>query len=140
MSKEPRVGVALIIEYDDHVLLIKRKGSHGEGTWAVPGGHLEFGESPEECARREAKEEVNVDVTDVRFRAITNDVFEAEGKHYITIWMQGTLKSGEPIINAVNEVAEVGWFSWIALPQPLFLPLKNLLNGDCYPPQVSIHE
>ena len=138
MSKEPRVGVALIIESDDHVLLIKRKGSHGEGTWAVPGGHLEFGESPEECARREAREEVNMQVTAVRFRAITNDVFEVEGKHYITIWMEGTYSGGEPVIHAADEVAEVGWFSWIALPQPLFLPLQNLLNGDCYPEQARL--
>ena len=136
MSKEPRVGVALIITTDDHVLLIKRKGSHGEGTWAVPGGHLEFGESPEECAIREAKEEVNVQVTDVRFRAITNDVFEVEDKHYVTIFMEATLAGGEPTINAADEVAEVGWFAWIALPQPLFLPLRNLLNGDCYPSKI----
>ncbi|MBI5033229.1 MAG: NUDIX domain-containing protein [Chloroflexi bacterium] len=132
MSKEPRVGVALIVTYDDHVLLIKRKGSHGEGTWAVPGGHLEYGESPEDCAIRETQEEVNVQVTDVRFRAITNDVFETEGKHYITIWMEGKFSGGEPVIRDVK-VAEAGWFSWIALPQPLFLPLQNLLNGDCYP-------
>ncbi len=137
MSQEPRVGVALIITHDDHVLLIKRKGSHGEGTWAVPGGHLEFGESPEECAIREAKEEVNVNVTDIRFRAITNDVFEAEGKHYVTVFMEGTLAAGEPIINAVDEVSAIGWFSWIALPQPLFLPFQNLLNGNCYPEQAK---
>lgn len=137
MSKEPRVGVALIITHDDHVLMIKRKGSHGEGTWAVPGGHLEFGESPEECAIREAGEEVNVQVTDVRFRAITNDVFEAEDKHYITIWMEGTLGGSEPMVNAADEVADVGWFSWVALPQPLFLPLQNLLNGKCYPQQAK---
>lgn len=136
MSKEPRVGVALIITHDDRVLLVKRKGSHGEGTWSTPGGHLEFGESPEQCAIREAKEETNVDVTDVRFRAITNDVFEAEGKHYITIWMEGAFSGGELVIQA-DEVADIGWFSWNALPQPLFLPLQNLLNGNCYHSQAK---
>jgi 8-oxo-dGTP diphosphatase len=135
MANEPRVGVALIITHDDHVLLVKRKGSHGEGTWSTPGGHLEFGESPEQCAIREAKEETNIDVTGVRFRAITNDVFEAEGKHYITIWMEGQFATGVPVIHAADEVADIGWFSWIALPQPLFLPLQNLLNGNCYPSQ-----
>ena len=84
----PGVGVAVIISRDDRVLLIKRKHVHGAGTWSVPGGHLEFGETPEACAIREAKEETGVDVTAVRFRAVTNDLFEAEGKHYITLWME----------------------------------------------------
>jgi 8-oxo-dGTP diphosphatase len=69
------------------------------------------------------KEETNVDIADVRFRAITNDVFEAEEKHYITIWMEGRYRAGEARVNAAYEMAEVGWFAWDALPQPLFLPL-----------------
>lgn len=132
MPNEPRVGVALIISKGSQVLLVKRKNSHGAGSWSTPGGHLEFSESLEACAIREAKEETNVDVTDVRFKAMTNDVFESEGKHYITIWMQGDFLAGEPILNAADEVADIGWFSWDALPQPLFLPLENLLSGKCY--------
>jgi len=87
MDQEPKVGVgvAIIITKDDKVLLMKRKGPHGQGTWSTPGGHLDFGETPEGCAAREAKEEVGLDVVGIRFRAVTNDVFEAEGKHYITL-------------------------------------------------------
>jgi 8-oxo-dGTP diphosphatase len=125
--------VALIIIHGERVLLLRRKGAHGAGTWATPGGHLELGETLEECARREAREEVGVEVADVRFRAITNDVFAAEGKHYITIWMQGTYLSGDPAPYAADEVAEVGWFAWDGLPQPLFLPLENLVQGRCEP-------
>ena len=133
MFPEPRVGVALIISKENQVLLLKRKRSHGAGSWSTPGGHLEFGESPEACAIREAKEETNVEVVNVRFKAVTNDVFESEGKHYITIWMQADYSTGEPIANAEDEVADIGWFSWNALPQPLFLPLENLLSGKGYP-------
>jgi 8-oxo-dGTP diphosphatase len=133
MSERPRVGVALIITQGERVLLVRRTGAHGAGTWAPPGGHLEFGESMDECARREAREEVGVEVADVRFRAITNDVFAAEGKHYITVFMQGSYLSGEPRLCAADEVAEVGWFAWDALPEPLFLPLQNLLQGRCEP-------
>jgi 8-oxo-dGTP diphosphatase len=134
IQKMPQVGVGIIITKGAYVLLLRRKYVHGAGSWSTPGGHLDFGESPEECAIREAKEETNVDVTDVRFRAITNDVFEAEGKHYITLWMEGAYTGGEPIVNAAYEMAEVGWFAWDALPQPLFLPLRHLLDGKCYPP------
>lgn len=113
---------------------MKRRNSHGDGTWSNPGGHLEYGETPEECAIRETQEETGVTIADVTFRAITNDLFEAQGKHYITIWMEGRYVSGEPTINSQREMSEVGWFSWNALPQPLFLPLENLLAGRSFPP------
>ncbi|MBI5652821.1 MAG: NUDIX domain-containing protein [Chloroflexi bacterium] len=133
MSNEPRVGVGLIIVKNNRVLLMQRRVPHGEGTWSTPGGHLDFGESPEECAAREAFEEVGIVARDVKFRAVTNDIFRDTGKHYITIWMETTQFTGAPHINAPDEVANLGWFDWNALPQPLFLPLQNLLNGKCYP-------
>ena len=135
MNQNPKVGVAVIITKDDKVLLMKRKGVHGTGTWTTPGGHLDFGETPEQCGAREAKEEVGLDIVDLRFRAFTNDIFESEGQHYISIWMDGKSISGEPTIAAEEEVAEIGWFAWDALPSPLFLPLENLLKENSYPPK-----
>ena len=134
MDQKPRVGTATIITRDDKVLLMKRKGTRGKGTWSTPGGHLDFGETPEECAAREAKEEVGAEVVDIRFRAVTNDVFEAEGKHYITIWMEGRTVN-EPFIASEREVEEIGWYAWDALPQPLFLPLENFVKQNSYPPK-----
>jgi 8-oxo-dGTP diphosphatase len=134
MSEKPQVGAAIIITKEDKVLLMKRKGPHGAGTWSTPGGHLDFGESLEGCAAREAKEEVGVDVLDIRFHAVTNDVFEETGKHYVTVWLAGK-SVGEPSIAAEREVEEVGWFAWDALPQPLFLPLENLVKENSYPPK-----
>jgi 8-oxo-dGTP diphosphatase len=135
MNQEPKVGVAIIITKNDQVLMMKRKGVHGIGTWSTPGGHLDFGETPEQCAAREAKEEVGLDVVDIRFRAVTNDIFDKTGKHYITIWMEGNSISNEPVIAAEDEVAEIGWFVWDSLPQPLFLSLENLLKENSYPPK-----
>ena len=134
MGEKPRVGTAILITRGDKVLLMKRKGPHGTGTWSTPGGHLDFGETPEDCAAREAKEEVGVDVVDIRFRSVTNDLFEASGRHYITVWMEGK-PLGEPFIASKREVEEIGWFPWDALPQPLFLPLENLVNKNSYPPK-----
>ena len=56
-----------------------------------------------------------------------------QGKHYITIWMEGECESGEPAITSPGEMSELGWFAWDALPEPLFLPLANLLAGQSYP-------
>ena len=131
----PSVGVGVIILKDEQVLLLKRKGVHGSGSWSPPGGHLEFGESFETCAIRETQEETGLIIADVRFRAITNDLFEAEGKHYITVWMEGIYVSGEAVLNAPYEASAIGWFHSNALPQPLFLPLAHLLtNQSAYPP------
>ncbi len=134
MNQKPQVGTAMIITRDNKVLLMKRKGPHGHGTWSTPGGHLDFGETPEQGAAREAKEEVGLDVVDIRFRALTNDVFDTTGKHYVTIWMDGK-STGEPTIAAEEEVDELGWFAWDSLPSPLFLPLENLVKENSYPPK-----
>jgi 8-oxo-dGTP diphosphatase len=129
-----RVGVAVLITRADRLLLIRRQGAHGAGTWSTPGGHLDFGEAPEQGAIREAREEVGLEVADLAFVAITNDLFVAEQRHYITIWFQARQFAGEPTIASPREMTEVGWFGWDALPQPLFLPLANLVSGDSHPP------
>ena len=131
----PRVGVAIIIRKDGRILLTRRRGSHGAGTWATPGGHLDQAETPEACSAREAMEEVGVTIGSPTFRALTNDVFTEEGKHYITIWMEADWVTGEPRIASARELTELGWFAWDALPSPLFLPLTNLVEGRSYTPR-----
>ena len=134
---KPMVGVSILVKHGDRILLVKRQNVHGAGTWAPPGGHLEFGESFEDCAVREVGEETGVEINDVKFRVITNDVFESEHKHYITVWMEAKYVSGEPASKAPSEESEVGWFTWRDLPQPLFLPLQHLLTGDTLPSQTT---
>ena len=58
---EPRVGVAALIWKAGQVLLIKRQNVRGAGTWSTPGGHLEYSESLEDCARREAFDRVGIE-------------------------------------------------------------------------------
>lgn len=43
MNKSPKVGIGVIVRKDNQILLGKRKNSHGDGCWAFPGGHLEYG-------------------------------------------------------------------------------------------------
>jgi len=134
----PRIGVAAIITRSNKVLLIRRKGPHGAGTWSTPGGHLEFAEDPQQCAIRETLEEVGLQLSRVDFLGITNDIFSGSGKHYITIWMKAARFSGEPTIAAASEVADIAWFEWDALPSPLFLPLENLINQKSLPPDAFL--
>ncbi len=132
----PMVGVGVLVTRGNQVLLLHRHHAHGEGTWSPPGGHLEFGETPEACARREVKEETGLDVLEVHYLCLTNDVFTEEGLHYVTIWMEGKGDEGEAVVNAPEEASEIGWFGWDGLPGRLFLPLQNLLAGNTYPKQI----
>ena len=45
------------------------------------------------------------------------------------------LPVGDPFIASEREAEEIGWFAWDALPQPLFLPLENLVKQNSYPPK-----
>lgn len=88
MAVQVGVGVfVLAAERTPQFLVGKRINSHGDGTIALPGGHLEFGESFEECAAREVLEETGLKVKDIKFLTATNDVMPADNKHYITVFM-----------------------------------------------------
>ena len=126
-------GVAVLIWRGDEVLLVKRAHSHGTGNWAPPGGHLEFDETFSECAVREVREEVGIEIGEPHFLGITRDVFEEAGRSYVTIWMQAGYISGEATAKATRELSEIGWFKWDDLPEPRFRALRHLLDGDCYP-------
>lgn len=120
--ENPKVGVACFVWRDGKFIVGKRLGAHGEGTWSVPGGHLEYGESWEEAAKREVLEETGVEITNVRFLAATNDVFEANNKHYISIWLEADWLSGEPTIMEPDKWVDQEWRDFSSLPAPLFEP------------------
>ena len=128
MNEKPRVGIGVFICKGSKILLGKRKNSHGHGAWACPGGALEFGETFEDCAKREVLEETGIQVLNVRYYGVTNDVFTNEGKHFVTIFMMADSCIGEPETREPEKCEGWEWFEWHALPEPLFLPLKNFLE------------
>jgi len=105
----------------------RRINAHGDGTWNFPGGHLEFGESLEECAVREVEEETGIKISNIKKGPYTNDLFLDVNRHYITIYMIADWLSSEPKILEPNKCEEWSWFEWDSLPEPLFLPIENLL-------------
>jgi 8-oxo-dGTP diphosphatase len=121
----PKVGVGVLVLKDKKILMGLRKSKHGLGTWCPPGGHLEGGESWEECAIRETKEETGIEIQNIRLGYVTNDIHENEGKHYITLIMLSDWKSGNPQILEPDKCEKWEWVEWDNLPSPLFLPIKN---------------
>ena len=77
-SSSPIVGVGVIVLRDGLVLLGERIGSHGSRTWALPGGHLEFGETVEQCAAREVREETGLELQDIKVGPYSSDLFASE--------------------------------------------------------------
>lgn len=128
MSREsqPKMGLGVCVVKGNKILFGKRKGSHGEGSWCFPGGHLEFNETWEECARRETMEETGLEIKNLRFATATNDIFKKEGKRYATIILLADYISGEPEIMEPDKFEKWDWFNWDEKPQPLFLSQQNL--------------
>lgn len=115
IGQVPRVGVGVFILNDKNEFVFgRRKGSHGAGTWALPGGHLELYESFEECARREALEETGLELKDVRFLTATNSSRIDGSQHYVTIFMVSTLfdPSSQPRLLEPNKCDGWEWIRW----------------------------
>ncbi|EXM03543.1 hypothetical protein FOIG_06332 [Fusarium odoratissimum NRRL 54006] len=109
-APHPRVGVAALIYNREGMFLTgKRIGSHGAGTLQLPGGHLEYGESFLACAERETLEETGLKVKALQHVATTNDVFETEKKHYITIFVSCQLvnESDQPQVGLSCKLCRV---------------------------------
>lgn len=68
----PKMVVGAIPEVDGKILLCQRAIEPARGTWTLPAGYLENGETIAECAIRETKEEAGADITDLLPYAIIN--------------------------------------------------------------------
>ena len=121
----PTIGVAVFVRKSDQFLMLQRTGAHGAGTWSVPGGHLEYGESIEECAAREVLEEVGLSIGACAIAAVTNDIFHDNHKHSVTVWVESTIKPGSTEtarICEADKILDLAWCSFDNLPSPLFEP------------------
>jgi 8-oxo-dGTP diphosphatase len=129
-NRETRVGVGVFVLKGGKFLMLKRQGSHGAGSWSLPGGNLDFGELFEQTARREVGEEANIEITNVRFGAVTNDIFAGENKHYVTIWMLSDWKSVEVRNMEPAQCTAQSWHTFDDLPSPLFFSWNQLFESD----------
>lgn len=137
----PKVGLGTIIMDSKRkkVLMGQRINSLDSGNWGLPGGHMELFEDFLSCAVREIKEETNfqngLNYLPIDFQpcAITNDQFIFENQHYITLFLRCEYLKGKPINMEPKKCCGWNWFEWENLPQPLSLPIQNLLKQNYNP-------
>lgn len=128
-SQVVRVGVSIVVTKNITntqvgVLLGKRKGAHGAGLWAFPGGKIGFGEDPELTASRELEEEVGMcaDPTSLRMSPHTNNTM-IDGQGWVTLFYELMVgRKVEPQLMEPDKCEEWDWFSVLKLPQNLFPP------------------
>jgi 8-oxo-dGTP diphosphatase len=105
------VGVGVVVLKGDSVLLVRRGKPPNVGTWSLPGGAQELGETAEEAGRRELFEETGVTVGELHFAAHVNNIRrDASGRvqfHYTILDFAGRWESGEPL--AASDVSEAIW-------------------------------
>lgn len=144
MTGQIKVGVAILIRRescdDDTILAGVRQGSHGANTWCPPGGGLEYGESVEACARREALEETGLELLSVSHPfACTDDI--VDGTQWITVWVKATVADDAvPKLMEPEKCSVWEWRRLFKVPKPHFRPfsllLQQILSGKEYEHQL----
>ncbi|MGB6463806.1 MAG: NUDIX domain-containing protein [Nitrosotalea sp.] len=109
MMKKPHVSVLTLISRKGKILMIKRGDPPHNGKWALPGGHLEFGERLEEAAAREVKEETGLTTKITKFIGFKNEII-TEGRrrfHIVLFCYEGKVIRGELIVG--YDVKDAAW-------------------------------
>lgn len=123
---KPCVGV--MIWKEGKILLGKRKGSHGTGEYAFPGGHLEYDESFQDCTKREVLEETGIKIKNLQFMSLANFILN-ENRQDILVSFIADWESGEAKILEPEKSDSWEWYSLDNLPLPLFRPTQITVDS-----------
>ena len=135
-NKKPQVGVGVMILNKEKVLLGKRNVDpkkadselHGEGSWTMPGGKLDFKEKLKDAAVREVLEEIGIaiDKENLKIISVSDDI--APDAHFVTIGFLYKDFKGKPQVMEPEEIVEWKWFSLDKLPNPLYPPSRKIVD------------
>jgi len=121
--RNPYLTVDVIIEIDGGIVLIKRKNP--PPGWAIPGGFVDYGESLEEAAVREAKEETGLDIELIRQFHTYSDP-KRDPRHHTVSTIFIARASGTP--RAADDAKEVGIFTRDNLPEDIAFDHRQILE------------
>ena len=136
-DKVIRGGCGVIVLNSENKILLGLRNSdealadselHEEGTWTMPGGNIEYGETFEEAGAREAMEEAGIKVDNLEVICVQTD--KNEYAHYISVGMLAHIIEGEPKVMEPDVILKWEWFDINNLPKNIFSPSKKTI--DCY--------
>jgi 8-oxo-dGTP diphosphatase len=133
-----QVGVGAVVRDGERVLVLRRAGAHGAGTWGLPGGNQEFGESPEGTAVRETLEETGLVVRPTDRLGFTDDPMPEIGRHYVTLFIGCARLRGEPELREPEKATAFAWLTSDELRArrgELFDPLGRCLDAGFLDPK-----
>jgi 8-oxo-dGTP diphosphatase len=128
-------GGVLILNKKNETFLIKRgKNSKNEiGYWNKPGGTVEYGETLVQAMKREAKEEIGVEIEIFGYLQHSDHILKKEKQHWVGFNLLGKVKSGTPKNMEPRKFDDAKWFNLHKLPKKLSQPtreaIKNYLAG-----------
>ncbi len=117
-KKFPTLTVDAVILKENSVVLIKRKKDPFKGMWAIPGGFVEWGETVEEAAIREAKEETGLDVEIEKLLGVYSEFGRDPRGHIISVCFLCKEIGGD--LGTATDSEEARWFKLSELPELAF--------------------
>jgi 8-oxo-dGTP diphosphatase len=125
---QPRVGVGvLLVDPYRRVLLTLRKLPPEAECWSIVGGKLDYLETLEDCAVREALEEVGLRIAIDSLLCITDHLLPTEGQHWVSPAYLGQILAGEVRNCEPEKLRDVRWFPYDALPPTLTMTARNAI-------------
>jgi 8-oxo-dGTP diphosphatase len=126
MRKKPVLTVDIVIARSDgSVVLVRRRHDPFKGEWAIPGGFVEYGETVEEAAKREAKEETGLDVELTKIVGVYSDPNRDPRGHTISICFLAREVGGE--LRADSDAKDAKYFHPSSLPSRLAFDHARIL-------------
>jgi len=118
--KRIRLTTDAVIIDGSRILLIKRDKEPFRGKWALPGGHVEYGEKVEDAAIREAKEETGVDINLVSLLGVYSDPKRDPRSHSVAIAFICRPKTQDSRPLGGDDASEAKWWPLGGLPKLAF--------------------
>jgi len=103
-----------------NILLVERGLEPYKGYWALPGGFLKMDETIEECAKRELKEETNIDNLFVEQFHVFSDVKRDPRERVVTVAFFALVRKSDYQVIGGDDAAKAAWFNWEELPPLAF--------------------
>jgi 8-oxo-dGTP diphosphatase len=129
-NPNPRVGVGvLLVDAAGRVLLTLRERPPEAGCWSIVGGKVDYLETLEQCAVRETREEVGVEIRLVRLLCVTDHHLPHEGQHWVSPAYLGQVLAGEARNCEPEKTRAVNWFSLSELPSNLTITARNAIEA-----------